>query len=98
MLSEALLEARHSANVSCRLPQHPNLQNEAAKRSYERLLQLRCATCNKVQEPTSRDLTDLFVLTHWFHSGYSLLVDIADPQELSGMVVGVDIAKDDKED
>ena len=98
MLSEALLEVLHLANVWFRLPQHPNLQNEAAKRRYKRLLQLCCATCNKVPKPTSRDLTELFVFTHWFHSGYSLLVDIADPQELSGMVVGVDIAKDDKED
>jgi hypothetical protein len=49
-----------------------------------RLLQLRCATCNKVQEPSSRNAIDLFARAHWFHSGYTLLVEIAEPSELAG--------------
>jgi hypothetical protein len=48
-----------------------------------RLLQLRCATCNKVQEPSSPKAIEVFALGHWFHSGYTLLVEIAEPPELS---------------
>lgn len=54
-----------------------------------RLLQLRCATCNQVQEPSSREAIELFARTHWFHSGYALLVEIAEPTELAWSAVDV---------
>ena len=54
-----------------------------------RLLQLRCATCNKVQEPSSRKAMELFAAGHWFHAGYTLLVEIAEPSELAGYAVDV---------
>jgi hypothetical protein len=54
-----------------------------------RLLQLRCATCNKVQEPSSPKATEFFARAHWFHSGYTLLVEIAEPSELAGYAVDV---------
>jgi hypothetical protein len=52
-----------------------------------RLLQLRCATCNKVQEPSSAKEIDSFARAHWFHSGYALLVEISEPTELAWNVV-----------
>jgi hypothetical protein len=54
-----------------------------------RLLQLRCATCNKVQDPSSRKAIELFAASHCFHSGYTLLVEIAEPAELAGYAVDV---------
>ena len=54
-----------------------------------KLLQLRCATCNKVQEPSSRKAIELFAASHWFHAGYTLLVDLAEPAELAGYAVDV---------
>jgi hypothetical protein len=54
-----------------------------------RLLQLRCATCNKVQEPSSRKAIGLFADAHWFHAGYTLLVDLAEPAELAWNVVDI---------
>jgi hypothetical protein len=54
-----------------------------------RLLQLRCAGCNKVQEPNSRRAIELFAQAHWFHSGYTLLVEITEPSELTGCAVDV---------
>ena len=52
-----------------------------------RLLQLRCATCNKMQEPNSPKAIELFAAAHWFHAGYTLLVEIALPAELSTNLV-----------
>ncbi len=48
-----------------------------------RLLQLRCASCNKLQEPISPKAIELFAAAHWFHPGYTLLVEIAEPTELA---------------
>ena len=54
-----------------------------------RLLQLRCAACNQVQEPSSPEVIELFARTHRFHSGYTLLVEIAEPLELSWDVAAI---------
>jgi hypothetical protein len=51
-----------------------------------KLLQLRCATCNKVQEPSSRKAMELFAADHWFHAGYTILVEIAKPAELASTI------------
>ncbi len=51
-----------------------------------RLLQLRCATCNKVQEPSSRKAMELFAAGHWFHAGYTLLIKIVEPGELASTI------------
>ena len=56
-----------------------------------RLLQLRCATCNKVQEPSSPKAIDLFASAHWLHSGYTLLVEIAEPLALACHAVDIQI-------
>ena len=53
------------------------------------LWQIRCATCNKVQEPSSPKAIGLFASAHWFHSGYTLLVEIAEPSELAGYTVDI---------
>ena len=58
-----------------------------------RLLQLRCATCNKVQEPSSSKAIELFGAAHWFHAGYTLLVEIAEPSEISGDTVELEVAR-----
>ena len=55
-----------------------------------RLLQLRCATCNKVQEPSLRKAMELFAAAHWFHAGYTPLVEITEPSELAGCTVDVE--------
>jgi hypothetical protein len=59
-----------------------------------RLLQLRCATCNKVQEPSSPKAIDHFARAHWRHWGYSLAVEITEPEELAGRPVDVETASD----
>lgn len=51
-----------------------------------KLLQLRCATCNKLQEPSSRKAIELFARTHWFHAGYTLPVEIAEATELASNI------------
>jgi hypothetical protein len=53
------------------------------------ILALRCATCNKVQEPSSSEAIRLFVRSHWFHSGYTLLVDVAEPEALATNLVDI---------
>ena len=58
-----------------------------------RLLQLRCATCNKVQEPSSLREIKIFARAHWFHAGYTLLVEIAEPAELAWNVVDVQTSR-----
>jgi len=50
-----------------------------------RLVQLRCATCNRGQEPSSRKAMEFFAAGHWFHAGNMLLVEIAVPTERSGL-------------
>ena len=54
-----------------------------------RLLQLRCATCNKVHDPSSREAIEFFARAHWFHAGYTLLIEIAKPRELAWNVVAI---------
>jgi len=54
-----------------------------------RLLQIRCATCNKAMEPSSFTAIERFARAHWFHSGYTLLIEIAEPAELAWNVVEV---------
>jgi hypothetical protein len=61
-----------------------------------KLLQLRCASCNKVQQPSSPAAIEFFHCAHWFHSGYTLLVEIAEPAELTSKVVDVQAAEFDK--
>jgi hypothetical protein len=51
-----------------------------------RLLQLRCATCNKAIEPSSTTAIERFACAHWFHAGYTMLVEIAEPAELANVV------------
>lgn len=53
------------------------------------ILFLRCATCNKVQEPTSTSAIRLFARVHWFHSGYAVLVDVIEPSELLGFAIDI---------
>ncbi len=53
------------------------------------LVQLRCATCNKVQEPSSSKAIEFFARAHWFHAGYTLLIEIAEPAGLASNVVDI---------
>ena len=55
-----------------------------------RLLQLRCATCNKVQEPSSRLAIECFSQSHWYHPGYTLVVKIGEPAELRDHVIDIE--------
>lgn len=43
--------------------------------------------CNVQQSPSSRKEMELFAAGHWFHTGYTLLVEITEPAELAGYEV-----------
>ena len=57
------------------------------------IVTLRCATCNKVQQPTSSQAVRLFAREHWFHAGYTILVDISEPTELACDLVDVQTSR-----
>jgi hypothetical protein len=54
-----------------------------------KLLQLRCATCNKTATAEDVTLAESFVFEHSHHSGYSVLVEVREPKFLAGRRVDI---------
>ena len=78
----------HGLKPECRCDcGHPHLVEITRMKIKGKVLQMRCSNCNKMIDRFARGDVDRFLSQHQRHAGFTLLIEVHDPEVLAGLDV-----------